>query len=48
MLAMNVQRMITRIARGGANQRGRARRGTRPQGEGRGFTATVSRLLRRR
>jgi hypothetical protein len=42
------QSLLTRIARGGANQRGRRRRSNRPRGEGRGFVDSILALFRRR
>jgi hypothetical protein len=40
--------LLVRIARGGANQRGRRRRSNRPRGEGRGFIDSILALFRRK
>ena len=42
------QSFLTRLARGGANQRGRRRKSNRPRGEGRGFVDSILALFRRK
>jgi hypothetical protein len=44
---MGLNDILTRVARGGPNQRGRRRGSNRPRGEGRGLIATVRSLFRR-
>jgi hypothetical protein len=45
---MSIQSLVTRIARGGPNVRGRRRRSNRPRGEGAGLVDSVKRLFRKR
>jgi hypothetical protein len=42
---MSFQSLLTRVARGGRNQRGRRRRSNRPRGEGIGFVDSLKRLF---
>lgn len=45
---MSLQNLMTRVARGGANTRGRPRRSNRPRGEGIGLIDSIKRLFGRR
>jgi hypothetical protein len=45
---MALNDMLTRLARGGRNQRGRRRRSNRPRGEGRGLIDSVRAIFGRR
>lgn len=42
------QSFLTRLSRGGFNQRGRSRRSNRPRGEGVGFVDSIKRLFGKR
>jgi hypothetical protein len=44
---MNLNDMLTRVARGGPNSRGRRRGSNRPRGEGAGLIPTVSAIFGR-
>ncbi len=45
---MKLNGLLNRLARGGANTRGRRRRSNRPRGEGMGLIPVVRSLFKRR
>jgi hypothetical protein len=45
---MNLNNILSKVARGGSNQQRRGRRSNRPRGEGRGLVSTARSLFRRR